>query len=306
MNTTRSVLWLRADRQSRGRGSAFTLIELLVVITIIALLAAMLLPSLGRAKEKGKQTACVSNQRQIAIGAITYSVDNGEWMNPLENYVYPGVVQVETTFRCILWDYTGRGPRIYDCPAESKAVYADGLSAYDAAYAGLTLDDSTDWSRLYGVFHPYERWNQSGIGIAGAHWKRKKDPNLASEPKAMAFGRPNESGYLEGLAKTSEISNPAKLIWFGDGGSGTSTLWADDSCWIKSTATANNQQYDPGFNRLLQDDYGCRRHAGRANYVFADGHVAAYNANEIRCDLNECWWSLNLHMHGDMLAQPVP
>ena len=281
--------------------AGFTLIELLVVIAIIAILTSMLLPSLAKAKEKVKQAACLSNQRQIAIAAMTYSVDNAEWMNPLEDYVYPNGVEVETTFRCILWVYTGRVAKIYDCPAELKAVYADGLSPNDAAYGGLTLDGSTDWNHLYGVHHPYERWNASGIGIAGAHWKRRKDPNVASQPKAMPFGRPTESGYLEGLAKTSEMSNPSKLIWFGDGGSGTSALWADDNCWIKSTATANNQQYSPGFNRLLQDDYGCRRHNGRANYVFADGHAAAYNANDIRCDAEECWWSLNLHMHGDML-----
>jgi prepilin-type processing-associated H-X9-DG protein len=90
---------------------------------------------------------------------------------------------------------------------------------------------------------------------------------------------------------------PSKLIWFGDGGSGTSTLWADDNCWIKSTATANNQQNDPGFNRLLQDDYGCRRHDGKANYTFADGHVALYNANFLRCDTEECWWSTRIDAH---------
>lgn len=206
-------------------------------------------------------------------------------------------MDVEATCRYILWEYAGRNPRVFDCPSEKVAVYADGLSEHDALYGGLTRDAGTDWSRLYGVLHPSERWNASGIGIAGAHWKRRKDPNQAFKPKSMPFGRPIEAGYLEGLSKYTEISAPAKLIWFGDGGSGTATLWADDNCWIKSTATANNQQNDPGFNRLLQDDYGCRRHNGKANYVFADGHASIYNANDLRCDAGECWWSLSLNIH---------
>ena len=130
----------------RRRPSAFTLIELLVVIAIIAILAAMLMPSLAKAKDKGKTAGCSSNLRQLAIAATLYCTDYSDWMNPLEDFYSSGGVQVESTFRCILWDYTGRGPRVYDCPAEVKAVYADGLSESDAAYGNLTLDSSTEWS----------------------------------------------------------------------------------------------------------------------------------------------------------------
>ena len=55
---------------------AFTLIELLVVISIIALLIALLLPALGSARESARRAQCLSNNRSIATGALTYAIDN--------------------------------------------------------------------------------------------------------------------------------------------------------------------------------------------------------------------------------------
>jgi prepilin-type N-terminal cleavage/methylation domain-containing protein/prepilin-type processing-associated H-X9-DG protein len=69
------------------RRPGFTLIELLVVIAIIAILAAILFPVFARAREKGRQTACASNLKQISLAFHAYYSDYDDTLQPLEGYI---------------------------------------------------------------------------------------------------------------------------------------------------------------------------------------------------------------------------
>jgi prepilin-type N-terminal cleavage/methylation domain-containing protein/prepilin-type processing-associated H-X9-DG protein len=117
-------------------GRAFTLIELLVVITIIAILAAMLLPALARAKTKSQQIQCLSNHKQLTLAWLVYVDDSGEklpFTAGQEGAWYPGMQDFNganptnwdinvSMAKSPLWPYTGKAQGVFQCPSEQSYV----------------------------------------------------------------------------------------------------------------------------------------------------------------------------------------
>ena len=96
----------------------FTFIELLVVIAVIAILAALLLPALARAKDAAKRVRCTSNARQFGFDIVLYADDHGDTLSYFTNDIYYAYKD------CVL-TYLGAPPdaqsnlAVFDCPMET-------------------------------------------------------------------------------------------------------------------------------------------------------------------------------------------
>jgi len=228
--------------------SAFTLIELLVVIAIIAILAAILFPVFARARSMARQAACMSNQKQVALGLMMY-----------------------------IQDYDERCPRAVNNASNADKLDVRLLPRLVGDNAFLAADPAL--GRPEGFLYSYIR-NE-------AVWRCPEDPTTI-QPGVLntngSLGIANATSYHLNLYLTGTLVDGVNEWTSGDGLTYAAvprisqTILARDGDASDGTNVINNTAIGGALigEQLYtrhSDHTQALRHGGKGNYIMLDGHV---------------------------------
>lgn len=264
-----------------SRRKGFTLIELLVVIAIIAILAAILFPVFAKAREKARQTGCVSNEKQLALGVIMYA---GDWDECAPGVTHPwggGFTAYDATTNNSLWEVNIepyiKNKSMFKCPSSAGAqtyvggngrTYVSGVWI-PADWAGTSFGYGMNVVIQISGHAPIDANDMTNGGI-WFHW-------------AQAGFAP-DTGY--GGKNFAAFKNPSEVMMLGDA-NGPVELCGDksnisDACADATSCIALGGSGCGEWGLFYADDTNAR-HNGGNNWAYCDGHVKWQRINRYRC-----------------------
>jgi prepilin-type N-terminal cleavage/methylation domain-containing protein/prepilin-type processing-associated H-X9-DG protein len=211
--------------QKRTR-TGFTLVELLVVIAIIAILAAMILPALAHAKQKGQQAACVNNSRQQTLAVFMYADDNGDILPPV---AFNDANDNEVDWPDLLDPYL-KNPKVHLCPGDLVSTN-NSYGLNELGFVDLTDPGVTTPNRLTGFHTPTTTVMLGDVGTEDDYKTVRPDTlkmiapgsDINDDEDARPIARHNQRcdlGFMDGHAE------PMRLVYFYTGQNPTNKWFA--------------------------------------------------------------------------------